>query len=309
VASTTTKVHGLTIALSVAFHAALTAGFSWLALHSFDHAPAAAVPKGGDDDPGGSAGIVVELPVAGEGLLVEDRAVDPTGERPRANGGDAVAHLDTGVGGRGGDAQDQARALNLADQNERMRLSPDLLSRLDRDQLQRLRVARARQSWEDRRSTTHPAELTLVVTGSGTVLERRVASRTMPSRGALESRAASVRGGDLGAASPVALPDSERPLGGARPGSLDGSPGAGVMTSAAGADHRRSAPVASARPDVVRGPVAVPAPTAARPRDDVDSEQEVATTVRSLVHASSAGGLQGDGEGGVICDACRSRRN
>ena len=41
------------------------------------------------------------------------------------------------------------------------------------DQLQRMRVARVRQSWEDRRSTTHPTELTLLVTGTGPVLERR----------------------------------------------------------------------------------------------------------------------------------------
>jgi TonB family protein len=71
------------------------------------------------------------------------------------------------------------------------------------------------------------------------------------------------------------------------------------MRAAAGVDHRASAPVGSARPDVTRGPVAVPAPISARPRDDIDSEQEVATTVRSLVHASSAGGAQGDGQGGA----------
>ena len=33
-------------------------------------------------------------------------------------------------------------------------------------------------------------------------------------------------------------------------------------------------------------------------KDDVDSEQEVATTVRSLVHASTAGGQEGQGQGG-----------
>jgi TonB family protein len=44
--------------------------------------------------------------------------------------------------------------------------------------------------------------------------------------------------------------------------------------------------------------VAVPANESARPRDDVDSDQEVATTVRSLVHASTAGGAPGEGRGG-----------
>jgi TonB family protein len=49
---------------------------------------------------------------------------------------------------------------------------------------------------------------------------------------------------------------------------------------------------------VVFGPVAVPAVMRALPEDDVDGEQEVATTVRSLVHASSAGGVAGEGTGG-----------
>jgi TonB family protein len=305
VASTTKKVHGFTIALSIGLHVAVTAGLSWMAMalaprsHDGEKPPAASL-AGADDAPGSStAAIAVELPVAGEGVLIDERTVDPTGEPPRATAGDTVARLDTGSAGRGGETQVRTPALNLADANDRMRLSPDLVSRLDRDQLQRLRVARIRQSWEDRRSTTHPAELTLLVTGAGTVLERRVASRTMPSRGALESRAASVRGGDIGASSPDRSPDAERALGGARLGSLEGAPGSGVMRAAAGIDHRASAPIASARPDVTRGPVAVPAPTSARPRDDVDSEQEVATTVRSLVHASSAGGTQGDGQGGA----------
>jgi TonB family protein len=35
-----------------------------------------------------------------------------------------------------------------------------------------------------------------------------------------------------------------------------------------------------------------------RPNDTVDSDQEVANTVRSLVHASVAGGLPGEGRGG-----------
>ena len=48
----------------------------------------------------------------------------------------------------------------------------------------------------------------------------------------------------------------------------------------------------------MQAPVAVAAIVPARPRDDVDSDQEVATTVRSLVHASTAGGAPGEGRGG-----------
>jgi TonB family protein len=42
----------------------------------------------------------------------------------------------------------------------------------------------------------------------------------------------------------------------------------------------------------------MPAVARARPTDDVDGQQEVATAVRSLVHASTAGGWAGDGSGG-----------
>jgi TonB family protein len=232
-------------------------------------------------------------------LWVDEEPVDETGEPPRVTGGDAVAHLDRGSAGRGGDVRAILPALNLADSDDHMRLSPDLLSRLDRDQLQRLRVARARASWEDRRSTTHPAELTLLATGPGTVRERRPMSASMPSRGALSSPPASVRGAELGALPPGEPGEADRRPGGAVAGSLDGEPGPGLLQGRAGLDHRASAPVGSVRPDVTLGPVAVAAADRSRPRDDVDSEQEVSTTVRSLVHASTAGGFVGEGQGGA----------
>lgn len=287
------------MAASVAVHAVLGGGLFWLALRTMalDPAPpgaALAQPPW----PAPSA-VVLDLPTVGDGVLLEDRPVDPTGEAPRVSGGATVARLDTGAPGRGGDEHVLVPALNLADGNERLRLSPDLLSRLDRDQLQRMRVARTRQSWEDRRSTTHPTELTLLVTGTGTVMERRPESSVEPSRGALQSPLPSVQGGTVGAAPVGEANEGEHPpLGALRAGSLLGAPGAGEAESRPGVDHRASAPVSSARPDVTRGPVAVPANESARPRDDVDSDQEVATTVRSLVHASTAGGAPGEGRGG-----------
>ena len=51
------------------------------------------------------------------------------------------------------------RAIHLEDRAEPFRYSPDALSRLDRDQVQRLRTANERASYEDRRATTHPMEL------------------------------------------------------------------------------------------------------------------------------------------------------
>jgi len=296
VAVSTTRVQGFTVAVSVAFHAVLTAGLSYVAYRGMEkQAPSTESPP---DETASTGAIHLELPMAGEGYWLDQQPAVPEGEVPRVAGGDLVARLDTGTRGRGGEPTSSLRALNLADADDRMRLSPDLLSRLDRDQLQRLRVARQRASWEDRRSTTHPAELTLVVTGLGTVRERRAMAALAPSRGELESRPANVRGAELGVALSLVANDGDGRQGGAVTGSLDGAPGLGLVDGRPGMDHRSSAPLGSARPDVTRGPVAVAASDRALPRDDVDSEQEVATTVRSLVHASTAGGLAGEGLGG-----------
>ena len=105
---------------------------------------------------------------------------------------------------------------------------------------------------------------------------------------------------------PAAPPPSQTPLTGpARPraqlapGAATASPGVGVRDSAAGADHRSSAAIVRARPDVTVAAPSVPAADVARPVDDRDSEQEVATAVQSLVHASTAGGAAGVGHGGT----------
>jgi TonB family protein len=293
-AKPSTGVQGATIVLSVVLHAVVAGGVFW-AFRSLQQEPVVEEVAEVAAAPGGST-VGIELPVVvGEGVQRAVGPVDPMGDPPRIGGGTSVARLDQGTAGTGGDPGVRAPALNLADRDEHMRLSPDLVNRLDRDQLQRLRVARKRQSWEDRRSTTHPTELTLLVTGPGIVLERRADSPTMPSRGVEQSPAPSVRGGAPG--EPGDLGEGAAPRGGAA-GTLASEPGAGLMTARAGLDHRASAPIASARPDVTEGLVSVPSRDAARPRDDVDSEQEVATTVRSLVHASTAGGAAGDGQGG-----------
>jgi TonB family protein len=293
-----TKVPGVTIAASIAVHA-IVAVFALVAYRSFagEAAPPAldapAAPRVG-------AGLALELPAVGASSPADEMPIDPVGDPPRLTAGAEVAHLDTGAPGRGGQPTERDPALNLADLDEQMRVSPDLMNRLDRDQLQRLRASRARASWEDRRATVHPAELTLVVMGKGMVVERRPDAASRPSRGAMRSPASSVTGAALGA--PPDVEDSEgpapQPVGGERRGSLDGAPGLGLVDGRAGVDHRAAAPIASARPAVTYGPVAMPAVVRARPTDDVDGEQEVATAVRSLVHASTAGGWAGEGSGG-----------
>jgi TonB family protein len=291
---TKAQVHGLTIAASLGLHAALTAVLSLIAYRTIAAQPLQATAASSSSELAGA--VSVDLPAAGPGAVADEQIIDTTGDPPRITAGQDVARLDTGSPGHGGTASVREPALNLADRDQRMRLSPDLMDRLDRDQLQRLRASRVRASWEDRRSTTHPAELTFVVTGTGNVLARRPEARTDPSRGALASPAPRARG-----ASPGSVADAlegERGSAGTSAGAREAEPGLGVLEGRPGHDHRTSAPIGSARPAVVFGPVAVPAALRALPKDDVDGEQEVATTVQSIVHASSAGGVVGEGTGG-----------
>jgi TonB family protein len=298
VSRTARKIPGWTMAAaaSVAVHAVLVGGFGWLAYHSLHEREALARAA---ETQWPEVLVPIELPALAEGTLFAPREPDPRGVVPELNGGSAIPRVDTGAPGAGGDATVEKAAINFSDGDERMRLSPDLISRLDRDQLHRIDAARVRQSWEDRRSTTHPMELTFLASGVGTLEERRKIAALNPSRGALQAPLAGARGADLGT---PPRDDGDAPrakLGGDRLGSMARASGVGLLHAAAGSDHRTSAAVASARPDVTEAPVAVNANDKGRTKDDVDTEQEVATTVRSLVHASTAGGRVTDrGRGG-----------
>ncbi len=254
--------------------------------------------------------VDVELAAAGRGVTVSSAHAEREGETPTPTGGDLVARVDDGERGRGGDFAASLKAIHLTDRDEALRLSPDLVSRLDRDQQQRIKSSLSRASHEDRRATTRPMEATFIASGKGERQERRDVASTDPSRGAHEALDPAVVGGELGAlpsyagelsaapASQLAVASADRSPGNARVGGTSASPGLGVHGARPGLDHRASAAAASARPDVTQGPIAVASIDKARPRDDVDSEQEVATLVRSLVHASAAGGVAGDGRGG-----------
>jgi TonB family protein len=241
--------------------------------------------------------VAVDLPVFSEGSLLADRDEIREGEAPTSYGGAAVARVDDGVAGRGGDATG-ARATNLAAYDDGMRLDPDLLSRLDRDQQQRLRTAPERTTREDRRATTNPMELTFLATGKGTHQERRPSSEIDPSRGSLSATPAQVAGGRPGASGDMEDEGPNPLAGAAQPGQLLGSPGLGVRDGRSGTDHRRAARVALGRPAVTEGAPTVTAANRGRANDTVDSDQEVSSVVRSLVHASVAGGAAGQGRGG-----------
>lgn len=218
---------------------------------------------------------------------------------PDPNGGAAVPRLDQGLHGRGGEATGQP-ALNLADQDDGLLLSRDLLSRMDRSQVQRLHTSKIRTSLANRRAAWEPMELTFLASGKGDRQQRRTFAEQDPSRGERFSAAPSVRGGELGAIPlPAGEGESPRFAGGTILGSDRRSPGLGIQDSRLQrASPHEGATVAWARPSVVEGRPAVPSTVVDRARDNVDSEQEVATTDPSLLHASPAGGLPGEGRGG-----------
>ena len=296
-------------AASAGVHAILLGAIGWLALRparSGDLAPRSAPdePINVEVAPSPPPSAAARLPAAGAAdREPRESPPDPAGIPPLARAGALIPRPDTGKRGAGGEATTREQAVNLSDGDERMRLSPDLLSRLDRDQLQRVMVAQIRRSWEDRRSTTHPTELSFLASGTGPLAQRRPLAPSDPSRGALRAPRASIPGSELGA-----LPDAPDATdatdatalhaGSDHRGATTAGAGAGIAAAPPGADHRTSARVAHARPDVTQAPIAVNANDTGRPEDTVDTEQEVATTVRALVHASTAGGREGEGQGG-----------
>ena len=242
--------------------------------------------------------FAIELPTFAEDTLLADHDAVPEGTVPQAHGGGMVARVDTGNLGRGGQNTGK-RAVNLAAIDEDLSLSPDLRSRLERDQHQRLKTAQMRTTHEDRRSTTHPMEATFLATGTGEHEERRPNAPTDPSRGSLVApRPASVLGGHAGTRETDEVEGPGATAGGARPGQLMASPGVGVRTGEAGTRHAAAARIAQGRPAVTEGPPTITAAFRGRPNDTVDSDQEVAAMVQSLAHASFAGGLAGEGRGG-----------
>jgi TonB family protein len=220
----------------------------------------------------------------------DDQAIEA-----RPTGGDPTPRPDLDRRGRGG-SDEAPQALNLADHDDSITLSRDLQSRLDRSQVQRLKVGDERSSPDDRRATWKPMELTFLVSGQG--MERRTAAESDPAPGARQAGAPSLAGAIAGAA-PIAPGEGLAPRdpGGATAGSDRPSPGLGAQGST-GSEHRTSADIGFARPSVAEGRPAVPGPAGDKARDSADSEQEVSAAVQSLLHASTAGGKVGVGVGG-----------
>ncbi len=243
--------------------------------------------------------IPIELPLATDGATNTAAIVNRVGEQPIVTGGATIERLDTGRAGHGGDVTSR-RATHLSDRNENLHFTTDSISHLDRDQLQRIRESQRRSTWEDRRMTTHPMELTFIVSGHGVLEERRPLAKTDPSRGALRSKDASLLGGTLGTQRDLLGDEraAQRDVGSDREGSLDSASGLGLHEGRAGEDHHESADAMHARPELPQGPVSVAATMIDRPHDNVNSDQDVNAALRSVVHGSYQGGLDGTGRGG-----------
>src|SRR5262249_53200289 len=106
--------------------------------------------------------VEIELPTVVDGSKLLDappaQAV-PSQELPRG-GGEATPRLDTGHPGRGGTDTSPTPAVNLADSDDELLLSPEVMSRLDRSQIQRIKASKRRASREDWRASREPMELT-----------------------------------------------------------------------------------------------------------------------------------------------------
>ncbi len=243
--------------------------------------------------------IAIDLPLATDGETTSRAVIDRIGDEPVVTGGATIERIDTGRAGHGGDVT-SPRATHLSDRDENLHLTPDSISHLDRDQIQRIRSDAMRASWEDRRMTTHPMELTFISSGKGTTEQRREISKRDPSRGALRSNDASREGGAMGTEREERGDSyaARRDVGADREGTIESSPGAGLHDGREGTDHRASADAQYARPEITQGPVNVPATFIDRPRDNVNSDQDVASALRSIVHGSYAGGVDGAGNGG-----------
>ncbi|MEP7049468.1 MAG: energy transducer TonB [Pseudomonadota bacterium] len=219
-----------------------------------------------------------------------------TAELPAPGGGPLVRHPDTEQAGRGGSRATPLAATNYASHIDPINLEPDPLTHLDRSQVQRLRTATERHSWEDHRSTSNPMQLTFLATGPGRLQERRKLANA--ARGSMAGSLATPLGGTPGSAAEVS---------GADPASLPGAARAGAQQAAALQGARGAAPgstpssggvVLTARPWVMRARPALPTETRERPNDTDDSSQAVAARVAALVHASTVGAPLGPGVGG-----------
>jgi TonB family protein len=270
---------------------------AWLLARSLQSAPAPARP----------APLVAAMELETEVVLPEVAAEGPDDSQPSQLpppleaelGGRHAPRPDLAKAGRGGERTSAEEATNLASSIDPIALERDLATQRDRSQVARLRTASRRESRDDRRATPTPMELTFLAAGPGHVRARRDYAATDPARGMLSGSVASVVGtkaGGQGASQDGATPDEAS--GGPVAGTETASFGKGAADGRDEQEFHAEARVLLARPLVTQARAAVPTEARGKPNDTLDSSQEVAAKVSSLLHASSAGGEVGPGVGG-----------
>ena len=261
-------------------------------------------PPPAEVPPLGSKVIEVGLELPAAALLEPEREATML-----ARGGERMARPDSRRAGLGGSDEVDLPAVNLAPRDDEAHLIPALRSRLERSQTARRRTGLQRRSPEDDQVTPKPTILTFVADGHGELAQTRRFAATNPSAGAWRSARAG-RNGD----SPTvraASADGERkvvrsagdrdrgPVGKhGEASSTRNTTGAGVFSGRAGTDDRNSARVAKGRILAVQGADSAPASRRGQHSDTADADQEVMSTKRSLLRASTAGGAIGQGRGG-----------
>src|SRR5260221_11799872 len=130
---------GASWAASVVFHAAMMGGLGWLvAAHALRNTPLP-VPPPDPDPPVALGNGLVDIDLPGfQGNLIEPAETNPDGIPPTPSGGETIARIDTNNAGQGGGPALE-KAIHHADRDEAAVLSPDLVNRLDRDQVQRIK--------------------------------------------------------------------------------------------------------------------------------------------------------------------------
>lgn len=288
----------MALAGSVLLHASLLAGGAWLLAQSLRDAPPlvrAAEPL--------QAVEVAELAlpeVAGDG---PDTAAPSELPPPLeiTTGGRHAPRPDLQAPGRGGERTSLEAATNLASSIDPLALERDPQTSRDRSQVTRLHTAWKRASRDDRRATPEPMELTFLATGPGHLRVRRAYAPTDPARGMVSGGVASTVGSKLGGQGATDVGEEpDAALGGPVAGSETAQLGQGAADAGDVREFHAEAKVLFARPLVPAARAAVPTQQRARPSDTLDSSQEVAAKVSSLLQASSAGGEPGPGFGGQV---------
>ena len=244
-------------------------------------------------------------------VLPEVAAAGPPSDAPTtlpapletAIGGRHAPRPDMERAGRGGERTSAEPATNLASSIDPIALERDPETERARSQVSRLRTAWQRESRDDRRATPTPMELTFLATGGGHIQARRAYAPTDPARGIVSGGIASALGSRTGGQGASAAEDGLEPdaaLGGPIAGAEVKLLGQGARDGRDAQDFHDSARVLFARPLVPSARAALPSEVRGRPNDTLDSSQEVASRVSSLLHASSAGGEPGPGVGGEV---------